>query len=64
MAKITKDMIIGDVIREHPELVETFVENGMHCIGCPSAQMEAISDACIIHGIDADKLIDSLNNVK
>lgn len=62
MAKITKDMIIGDVIREHPELVETFVENGMHCIGCPSAQMEAISDACIIHGIDADKLIDSLNN--
>lgn len=64
MAKITKDMIIGDVIREHPELVETFVENGMHCIGCPSAQMEAISDACIIHGIDADKLIDSLNNIR
>lgn len=62
MAKITKDMIIGDVIREHPELVETFVENGMHCIGCPSAQMEAISDACIIHGIDPDKLIDALNN--
>ena len=33
---ITKDMIIGDVISEHPELVRTFFANGMMCIGCPT----------------------------
>jgi hybrid cluster-associated redox disulfide protein len=64
MAKFTKEMIIGDVVKEHPELIDTFVENGMHCIGCPSAQMEAISDACMVHGLDADKLLTALNKTQ
>jgi hybrid cluster-associated redox disulfide protein len=64
MAKFTKEMIIGDVIKDHPELVDTFVANGMHCIGCPSAQMEAIGDACMVHGLDADKVLDALNSTQ
>ena len=42
MNKITKDMIIGEVIAEHPELVRTFFANGMMCIGCPASQGESI----------------------
>lgn len=64
MAKVDKDMIIGDVVREHPELVPTFIENGMHCIGCPSAQAESIEDACFVHGLDADAMIHALNAVE
>ena len=59
--KITKDMIISDVINEKPELVRTFFENGMMCIGCPASQGESIEQASAVHGIDADQLVEALN---
>lgn len=58
---ITKDMIIGDVINEHPELVQTFFQNGMMCIGCPASQGESIEEASVVHGLDADQLVSALN---
>lgn len=61
METITKDMIIAQVLDEHPELVSTFFENGMMCIGCPSAQGESLEAACAVHGIDADALVEALN---
>ena len=33
----------------------------MHCLGCPSSSKESLEDACAIHGINADKLVDELN---
>ena len=61
MPKITKDMIIADVLRMDRGTVPIFLNNGLHCLGCPSATGESIEDACAVHGIDADKLIDELN---
>ena len=61
MEKITKDMIIADVISEKPELVQTFFANGMMCIGCPASQGESIAEASAVHGLDADELVKALN---
>ena len=61
MAVITKDMIIGDVIESHPELVKTFFMNGMMCIGCPASRGESIDEASRVHGLDPDALVDALN---
>lgn len=61
MDKITKDMIIGEVIEAHPELVRAFFANGMMCIGCPASQGESIEDAAAVHGLNADELINALN---
>ena len=61
MDKITKDMIIGEVIAEHPELVRTFFANGMMCIGCPASQGESIEEAAMVHGVDADELVNAIN---
>lgn len=61
MDKITKDMIIGEVISEKPELIQTFFENGMMCIGCPASQGESIEQASAVHGLDADQLVSALN---
>ncbi len=61
MAKITSDMIIMDVLRMDRTTAPIFMQHGMHCIGCPSASGESIEDACMVHGIDAKKLIDALN---
>ena len=49
--KITKDMLIGDVIRQYPDLVEPFMMQGMMCVGCPSAQGESIEQAALVHGL-------------
>ena len=58
---ITKDMVIGEVINAHPELVRTFFANGMMCIGCPASQGESIEQASMVHGIDTDQLVNALN---
>lgn len=61
MAKVTKDMIISDVLKMDRGTASIFMNAGMHCLGCPSASGESIEDACMVHGIDADNLIDQLN---
>lgn len=60
---ITKEMVIGQVLREHPETAEIFFALGMHCLGCPSATMESVEGAALTHGKDPDELVDELNLV-
>jgi hybrid cluster-associated redox disulfide protein len=62
MAKVTKDMIISEVLRMDKGTVPIFMSAGMHCLGCPSASGESIEDACAVHGIDADQLVKDLND--
>lgn len=59
--KITKDMIITQVLDIDQATAAIFMKHGMHCIGCPVSSSEKISEAAVVHGIDADKLIDDLN---
>ena len=59
--KVTKDMVIGQILQIHEGVVPILMQSGMHCLGCPSSQMESLEDACMVHGIDADALIDQLN---
>lgn len=61
MPKVSKDMIIADVLNMDRGTAPIFMNAGMHCLGCPSASGESIEDACEIHGIDVDKLIGDLN---
>ncbi len=59
--KVTKDSIIGDVLDAAPDTAVFFFEIGMHCLGCPASRGESIADACIVHGTDADALIEKIN---
>ena len=61
-AKITKDMKMGEVLREHPETTQVFLEHGLHCVGCQVAFMETIEQGATAHGIDLDKLLKDLND--
>ncbi|EDT74403.1 hydroxylamine reductase [Clostridium butyricum] len=58
---ITKDMIIADIVSEDAENTKILMEFGMHCIGCPSSQMETLEDACAVHGLNVEELIKKLN---
>lgn len=61
MVKITKDDIIMDVLMMDRGTAPIFIKHGMHCLGCPSSSGESIGEACAVHGIDANKLVDDLN---
>ncbi len=61
MAKVTKDMIIADILKMDRGTVPILLNSGMHCLGCPSSSGESLEDACSIHGIDVDNLVNELN---
>ena len=59
--KIEKTTRIGDLLEVHPEKAEILLQAGMHCLGCPASQMETLEEACEVHGIDVDELVEILN---
>ncbi len=59
--EITKDMTIGQVLSLVPDCAELLMGAGMHCLGCPSARAESIEQACAVHGVDPDELVDAIN---
>lgn len=61
MKKVTKDTIITDALRLDEGTAKFFLEIGMHCLGCPSACGESIEQACMVHGADADELVEKIN---
>ena len=58
---IEKTMTIGDLLEKFPDKADILLESGMHCIGCPAAQMETLEEACEVHGIDVEELVAKLN---
>ncbi len=59
---ITRDMIIGDIIQAKPEAINTLMMSGMGCIACPTALYETLEEACMVHGMDPDYLLEQLND--
>lgn len=58
---ITKDMLIGQILQIDRGLVPILMQSGMHCLGCPSSQMESLEEACMVHSINADELVEQMN---
>ena len=61
MAKVTMDTLIGEAIQIDQGIIPILMGAGMHCIGCPSAQGESLAEAAMVHGIDADSLVNAVN---
>ena len=57
MADITKDMTIGEILRTNPDVAPILMNEGMHCLGCPSAQGESLEEAAMVHGMNIDDLM-------
>lgn len=61
MEFVNKEMLIGEILDKEPGTAQFFLAMGMHCLGCPSARGESIEQACMVHGTDADELVDNIN---
>ncbi|MGN1134131.1 MAG: DUF1858 domain-containing protein [Oscillospiraceae bacterium] len=60
--EVTKDTIIGDILDHDESTAEYFLEMGMHCLYCPSSRGETLEQACMVHGVDADEMVEKLNS--
>lgn len=58
---VSKDLTIGELLNQHPEAAPILMEIGMHCLGCPASQGESLAEAAMVHGIDADLLVEKIN---
>ena len=61
--KVDKNMTIGQLLTENELVAPILMRAGMHCLGCPSSQMETLEEACMVHGLDVDVLVSQLNEV-
>ncbi len=60
--EINKNTTIGEILEKAPEKADVLLEVGMHCLGCPASQMETLEEACGVHGIDVEEVIEKLNS--
>ena len=62
MAKVSKDMLIGQLLQIDANIAPILMRAGMHCLGCPSSQMESLEEAAMVHGLDVDVLVNQSND--
>ena len=60
---VTRNTIIAEILQNDPSqgCVPIFLSTGMHCLGCPASRGESIAEACEVHGVDCDELLEKLN---
>ena len=58
---ITKENKIGEILQLNPKAAEILMRFRMGCLGCPSAQVETLDQACEIHGLNLDEVLAALN---
>ena len=58
---VSKDTLIGDIIAIDPGNAAILMANGMHCPGCPASQGETLEEACQVHNMDGDELLNTIN---
>ena len=62
MAKVSKDMLIGQLLQIDANIAPILMRAGMHCLGCPSSQMESLEEAAMGHGQKDDVLVTQIND--
>ena len=67
--KITKEMLIAEILAENPEkaqlLSEIMIDFGIHCVGCGAAAFETLEQGVLGHGHsekDLNNLIKQIND--
>lgn len=56
-----KDTLIGEILEVSPDKADILLEMGMHCLFCPASQQESLEEACEVHGIDVEEVLEKLN---
>ena len=60
--KISKDMLISDLLQVDSSIMYFLMQIGMHCVTCPAAMGETLAEASEVHGLDPDAVEEYLIN--
>ena len=60
--QITKVTTMGQMLEYDQGIAYILMQSGMHCIGCPSSIKESLEEACMVHGLDADVVLKSIQD--
>ena len=55
-------MLSGQLLQVDANIAPILMRAGMHCLGCPSSQMESLEEAAMVHGLDVDVLVNQIND--
>ena len=58
--EITKQTTMGEMLQYDAGIAYVLMACGMHCVGCPSSIGESLEEACMVHGLDADKVMETI----
>lgn len=58
---VVRDNLIGEIVGTYPESIEVLLSMGMHCLGCPASQSETLEQACQVHGVDVEEILQKIN---
>ncbi len=59
--EITKETLIGEMLQSDMGIAYVLMQCGMHCVGCPSSIGESLEEACAVHGLDADAVLEAIH---
>ena len=62
MAQVNKSTMIGELLQIDQNIAPILLNIGMHCLGCPSSQMETIEEAAMVNGINPEDLVNRIND--
>ena len=60
--QITKETTMGQMLEYDQGIAYILMQSGMHCIVCPSSINESLEEACMVHGLDADVVLKSIQD--
>ncbi len=58
--EITKQTTMGEMLMYDMGIAYVLMQCGMHCVGCPSSYGESLEMACMVHGLDVDQVLASI----
>ena len=59
--QVTKSTLIGEMLMIDRGIAAILMQSGMHCVGCPTSAGETLEEACLVHGMDVDALLNDIN---
>lgn len=59
---VTEDTILADILKNVENAEPILLGFGMHCLHCPCSVGESLKEACEVHDIDINLILEKLNN--
>ena len=58
--RITPETTIGKMLYADPGIADVLAQCGMHCVGCPSSAGETLEQACEVHGLFIEDVLEAI----